>query len=275
MVSEWAGRPKYLDVIRVRCKQWSCPFCSGVNGQLWKQYLLARLNGPDFEGRKWAFITLTANEMDHRRDPEDTIRNLQKTWKRMYDRLRRYNGKSFDYIRVFERHTKGAYGGFHLHVICDLGLCYERKKADFARVLEREGRAKKSGKKPRKRLVKERHPARWIKDACRACGGGFIADFRPLNGGSRRAINYVMKYTFKQIEIEIFPKHVRRIQASRFVGSPKKKTGSKIRQWRARAAIWASDFDVYERIFDRSIKRQVTLEEDFSDGQLYYPPEMK
>lgn len=161
-----------------------------------------------------------------------------------------------------------------MHVICDLARCFEEKKQAFSVVLEREKKARKTGQKPRKRLKREKHPARWIKDACRASGGGFIADFRPIGGGPHKAINYVLKYTFKQIEINIFPKHVRRIQASRNVGSPKRKGVSKIRSWRARSAIWASDFDIYERIFDISIKREVTIDDDFSNGEFYYPPEM-
>lgn len=275
MVSERAGSRKFLDVMRVRCKQWGCPYCSPVNGMLWKQYLLTRLNSPEFRGRKWAFITLTANENDHRRDPIDTIRNLQRVWKKMYDRLRTYNDGAFDYVRVFEKHTKGAFGGFHLHVICDLGECYERRKNEFGVVLLREERVKKNGKKPRKRLRKERHPARWIKDTCRECKGGFIADFRPLKGGTRQAIGYTLKYTFKQIEITEFPKHVRRIQASRRVGSPKRKGTSKIRKWTAKSAIWRSDFDVYDKIYDLSIKRHVTIEDDFSNDEFWYPPELK
>lgn len=274
MVSEWANKPKYLDVMRVRCKLWSCPYCSQMNASLWKRYLLGRLNNHVFGERHWAFITLTADGKYHKEGPKATIANLQATWKRMYDRLRRYNGKPFDYIRIFERHTKGVYKGFHLHVIADLGACYEAKKALFMDVLKRERTAKKLGLRPRKRLKRERHPARWIKDTCRECKGGFIADFRPIEGGNRRAVNYVTKYAVKQLELSDFPPRVRRIQASRAVGSPKTKGTSKLRKWRSRSGIYREDFNVYEQIIDISIKRQITLKDDFSDGELWYPPEL-
>lgn len=275
MVSEWLGKPQYLDVMRVRCKQWSCPYCCVINSQLWKQYLLKRLNNSEFRDRKWVLITLTADREEHKKSPVATLRNLQRVWQKMRHRLARWNGAAFDYLRVFERHTKGKYGGYHLHVIADIGVKFEAKKADFQAVLQREQRARKLGLKPRKRLKKEVSPQRWIKDNCKRCGGGFIADMRPLKGGSHRAIRYVTKYTLKQIDILEFVPHARRIQTSRAIGSPNKRrnTGNP-RRWRKRAAIWRADFDLYERIYDVSIKRHVTIEEDFSNGEHWYPPEM-
>jgi hypothetical protein len=275
MVSEWQGKPLYLDVMRVRCKQWSCPYCSVMNGKIWRSHLLTRLNSPEFEGAQWAMITLTADGKDHKKNPEATIRSLQKSWRKMRNRLLRYNGGFFSYVRVFERHTKGKYGGYHLHIIADLGRVYGERKAAFGLVLAREAKARKLGLRPRKRLLKERHPARWIKDACRATGGGYIADFRPLKGGTKQAIRYTTKYVVKQLELGVFPKFMPRIKGSRDVGSPKKKGGGKTRQWRPRAGIFIEDLKAYEKLFDVSTNHVINEDDDFSHGELWYPPEME
>lgn len=274
MVSQWQEK-KNLDLLHVRCKQWTCPYCAPVNARVWKNYILNRLAKEDFRGKDWCMLTITAHENAHKAGALYTLKNLQNGFKRLYHRLKRWNGGGFEYLRIFEKHTEGKYGGFHMHIIADLGATHSRKKVEFLHVLEREKRAKKQGKKPRKRLKKEIHPQRWLINNARACGMGYEADFKYIGNIAQRTASYMTKYISKQLDILEFPPHMRRVQSSRRFGSPKRKDGGNVRNWKAKAAIFREDLNSYEKIIDLTMKRIVTLEEDFSHGELWYPPELK
>lgn len=274
MVSQWKGDPKHLDLIHVRCKQWNCPYCAPVNSRIWRNYILTRLSRSDFRGRSWVLITITAHENAHKAGPLYTILNLQRGFRKMYHRLKRYNGGDFEYLRVFELHPNGKYKGFHMHIIAAMGDTYGAKKEEFAKVLERERRARKQGKKPRKRLKRERHPSRWIKDTCKTLGMGVQADIRQIGSVVQKTAAYMTKYISKQLEINEFPPRVRRIQASRRFGSPRVKDTGNVLDWRPKSAIFREDLQTYTRIVDLTLKRVVTLEDDFANGELWYPKDL-
>lgn len=274
MVSEHAQNSKVWDMVHVRCKQWTCPYCSKANAKLWKNHILTRLSNHEFSGLSWVLITITAHENAHKAGPIYTLKNLQRGWKKMYHRLKRWNGGPFEYVRIFEKHTDGKYGGYHMHIVASIGDAYGAHKIAFYQVLEREGRAKAQGKRPRKRLKREKHPTRWIRDTCRKLGMGFEADVTQIGSMPQKAAGYMTKYISKQLEILEFPPRMRRVQASRKLGTPYKKTGSKLRQWRAKSAIFKEDVMRLEKIIDVTTKHIISIEDDFSNGELWYPPEL-
>lgn len=274
MVTEKLGAPLHLDMVRVRCKQWSCPYCSQENARQWKNHLLTRLGRPEFWGRQWCLITITAASGAHKAGALYTLKNLQSGWKKLYHRLKRWNGGSFDYVRVFEKHTEGKYGGYHMHILADCGDAWVYHFTHIHKVLERESHAMMLGYRPRKRLKKEKSPERWIKDNCASCGMGNQADFSYVGKTAAGTARYATKYIAKQIDILEFPPRMRRIQASRGM-TLKKKNGSKIRLWRAKSAIYRDDLKKWGMIYDMTARHVISIEDDFSDGQAYYPPEMK
>lgn len=274
MVTEKLGAPLHLDMLRVRCKQWSCPYCSKENARQWKNHLLTRLGRPEFWARQWCLITITASGGANRAGALYTLKNLQRGWGRLYHRLKRWNGGAFDYVRVFERHTEGKYGGYHMHILADTGDAWVFWRTEIEKVYERELRALGLDLKPRKRLKKEKSPERWIKDNCASCGMGHQADFTYVGKTAANTARYTTKYLFKQDEIKEFPPRMRRIQASRGM-TLKKQGGSKIRAWRAKSAIYKDDLLRWTKIYDMTAKHIISIEDDFSSGQSYYPPELK
>jgi len=274
MVSDDMIPEGHLDLIYVRCKMWSCPVCAIANARAWKNHVLTTL-AYRMKGLSWVFCTITASGNANKAGPLYTLKNLQRGWNLLRFKMRRWNGnKTFEYFRVFEKHTKGKYGGFHMHMICALGETFGLKKDLFAQVLAREGRARKLGVKPRKRLKKEKHPTRWLKDAAKSSGLGEQTDFQQIGGETQKVASYMAKYTFKQLDILEFPKYMRRIQTSRKFGSPNTKRNKEGRLWRPKSAIFKDDLRKYSQIRDLTMKHIVT-EEDFEGGKLWYPASLK
>ena len=274
MVAEHVTNARHIDMVRVRCKQWSCEYCSQENARQWKNHLLTRIGRPDFWLRQWCLITITASGEANRKGPIYTLKNLQRGWSKLYHRLKRWNGSPFDYVRVFEKHTDGKYGGYHMHILADVGDAWVYHFTNINRVLDREAHAMGLGLKPRKRLKKEKSPERWIKDNCATCGMGNQADFSYVGKTAAGTARYATKYIGKQLEILEFPPRMRRIQASRGM-TLKKQSGSKIRQWRAKSAIYRDDLTRFDKIYDMTARHIVNIEDDFSSGQPYYPPELR
>lgn len=274
MVSDDERGRNNLDMIHVRCKQWSCPVCSKANARLWKNHVLTTL-AIRLRGLSWVFCTVTASGGANKAGPFYTLKNLQRGWNLLRFKMRRWNGNvTFEYFRVFEKHTEGKFGGFHMHMICALGDMYGEKKELFSKVLDREHRARKLGLKPRKRLKKEKHPTRWLKDAAKSSGLGHQTDFQQIGSTTQKVAGYMVKYTFKQLEINEFPKHMRRIQTSRKFGSPTTKRNKQGRLWRPKSGIFLEDLRRYEQIRDLTMRKLVTID-DFADGNLWYPKELK
>lgn len=274
MIAEHATNDRHIDMVRVRCKQWSCPYCSQENARQWKNHLLTRIGRPDFWGKQWCLITITASGNANKAGAIYTLKNLQRGWSKLYHRLKRWNGGAFEYIRVFEKHTEGKYGGYHMHILADVGDAWVYHFTNIHKVLEREAHAMGLGLNPRKRLKKEKSPERWIKDNCASCGMGNQADISFVGKTAAGTARYATKYISKQLEILEFPPRMRRIQASR--GMTLKKTGgSKIRSWRAKSAIYRDDLTRFDKIYDMTARHVVNIEDDFSNGQPYYPPELR
>jgi len=273
MIAQHITNARHIDMVRVRCRQWSCEYCALENARQWKNHLLTRLGRPDFWGKMWCLITITASGEANKKGPLQTLKNLQRGWSKLYHRLKRWNGAAFDYVRVFEKHTEGKYGGYHMHILADVGDSWIYRFTAINAVLDREAHAMGLGLRPRKRLKKEKSPDRWLKDNCAQCGMGHQADFSFVGKTASGTARYATKYIGKQLEILEFPPRMRRIQGSRGM-TLKKNNCSKIRQWRAKSAIYREDLTRYDKIYDMTARHIVSLEDDFSHGQSYYPPEM-
>lgn len=166
-----SGNDLYL--LRGSCGSWGCPSCGARNGKQWLARMLNHMNINKGSGH-WYFLTITAHE--NMRGQTQSIKNIRKGWKKLYNRMRYKYGIS-EYVKVWEFHTDGS---FHLHVLI----------------------RKKIGKK-------------WLKNNSRQCGMGYMCDStRSKNPG--QVAGYVAKYLIKSFEnFERYEKGMRRIEASR------------------------------------------------------------
>lgn len=248
-------RMGYVTLVRISCKQWGCPCCAQKNARNWRAYLLDAFN-KRFGHEKWCFLTITANKGAHKHSPEMTIRNLQQVWKKLYDSMLRRYGKGLEYVRVFEQHKKGT---FHMHILINIGAQYDEKGFII--------------RKPKDEF---NHPdCRWLKDTCKKLGGGEIAHIRRVWDDVAKTANvglvvgYILKYMGKSMASFKFPKHQRRVQTSRKVGSPA--TNAKgVGTWEHKREIGISYLkEVKKRIVDMTTG-EVLTERSF-DGESYYP----
>lgn len=124
---------------------------------------------------RWYFVTITAHPKWHT-SPEASVKNIRQGWKKLYNRLRRKYGVS-EYVKVWEFHKDGT---FHLHL-----------------------------------LIGRKVGQRWLKDNSVGCGMGYIAhESRVKNAG--QVAGYAAKYLLKSFDFaHLYPKGMRRIEASR------------------------------------------------------------
>lgn len=248
-------KPGYVTLIRIRCEMWSCPDCGAINAQRWRAYLLKRFNQTGMREKSWVFATITAHRDAHKAGAIETLKNLQIAWKRLYDRLLRRYGK-FEYVRVFEQHKSGRY---HMHFLMDIGEHYDRH--DF--------------------LIKDpldefRHPeCKWLRSTMAQLKAGWRVHMRRVWEAKTRTANvglvvgYIMKYMSKNVSLMEFPKHQRRIQTSRNIGSPN--TDAKGRgTWEHAREISKDVLRRGEKWVDASTG-EVLTDASF-EGEHYYPP---
>lgn len=249
-------RQGFITLVRVQCKQWGCPCCAQKNARNWRAYLLDTFN-KRFGHEAWCFMTITAHRNAHKHSSEATIKNLQQVWKRLYDRLRRFYGKRLEYVRIFERHASGR---FHMHILVNTGLEYD-----------------KCGFVIKGKLDEFRHPHnRWLRVACAELGGGWRCHIRRVWDDQKRSSNvglvvgYILKYMGKDMASFAFPKHQRRIQTSRHIGSPA--TNAKgFGVWQHHREISLSFlYAAPKKIVDMTTG-EILTERSF-EGEGYYPP---
>lgn len=254
MISE-DFRPGYTSLVRISCKQWECPQCGPQNALQWRAYMLDRFNKA-FGHEKWCFITITASGAAHRQGAEKTLRDLQKGWKRLYDRMRRHYDKKIEYIRVFEKHKSGRY---HMHALVNVGAEYDKHEF-IAENLRREFR----------------HPENiWLKKACVALGLGWRCHIKRVWDDVKKTENvglvvgYILKYMGKDMAFTGFPKHQRRVQTSRAIGSPQTaKTGRGT--WTHLRELPITALAGYKKLIDISTGEILTPMS--FEGEHYYPP---
>lgn len=168
---------KVRRIIKARCKQWTCPYCSEINAIGAYVRILNGLNELQSKGNKLNFVTLTSHEKI--RDFEQGYRIWQSAWRRLQERLRRRlknSDSDCQFVYLFEAQKKGA---FHVHMLVTGDL-----------------------------------QTRWWKDNARECGLGYQAKSEHVNNAGLAA-SYVVKYIAKNIGLEISVPRLRRINFSR------------------------------------------------------------
>lgn len=246
---------KTLLVGRMRCKQWSCDYCSQKNRQIWRAHLLDyAVKNPAL----WSFLTITATGGAHRRHV--SLENITENFDKLMKRLKRAWG-NFEYVRVYERHQSGE---FHAHLLITVmpSDAYDKK-------------AYRHDKKRGKSVYRGTH-YKTLKMACFECGMGFMVDYTPLVDLTQNtaflphhAVGYVTKYLTKSIGGEM-PKGTRRIQTSRAISTPKDEP---VNTWRIKSGIYLDDVMKYETVIDLSTGYTVTSD-DFLDGKHIYPSDL-
>lgn len=228
-----------IKVLRTRCKMWSCEHCAKTNRNQWREHLMNYILR---EPIGWTFITLTCSPTSHKN--KTTLENARKAWDTCYQALYRYNGrKTFDYVRVFEKHESGQ---IHVHAIV-------RVRMDSNNV-----------KNAKNALLAPKF-TRYLKDLGAAKWGAYIAHAVNLETDTGFVVLYVTKYMTKQAQNFITTKHVRRIQTSKSIGSPKFTSQE---EWLLIDRLTTYDLATHD-IYDVNLKRHLTRA-DFADGQ--YPP---
>lgn len=248
-------RQGYITLVRISCKQWGCPCCAHKNARNWRAYLLDTFN-KKFGHEAWCFLTITAHKNAHKHSAEATILNLQQVWKKLYDRLLRRFGKGLQYVRIFEKHKSGR---FHMHLLLNIGKQYDAQEFQI-----------------KTKLDEFRHPVcKWLKSACVSVGGGWRVHVKRVWDDTAKTANvglvvgYILKYMGKDMANFKFPKHQRRIQTSRKVGSPA--TNAKGQgTWEHKRKIGISYLlEVKKRIVDMTTG-EVLTDRSF-EGESYYP----
>lgn len=194
-------------MVRMRCKQWTCEYCSRINSRQWQMHLKKHIP----RGKRWSFLTITAPAWAH--DAGVTASILSTSWDSLMKRLRRAWGR-FSYVRVYEAHESGE---IHAHMLASVWSDDYDCDASF----------NESGQY-RGTLYKD------LKGACVGVGLGYICDIRPVRTpnnssdivalscaiddpgvsvGTNHVVAYVTKYMTKATRP--LPAHCRRIQTSR------------------------------------------------------------
>jgi len=246
----------YRTVVRLSCKMWACPYCGPRNAVNWRAYLLDRFN-KTFGHEEWCFYTITAHKNAHV-TPRLSLLNLQQVWGKLYHRLkRRFKNVDLQYLRVFETHASGR---FHMHILLNVGHAYDGHEFLI-----------------RSKLDEFRHPeCKWLRVAVSQLGGGWRCHIRRVWDDSARTANvglvvgYVLKYISKQMVDMDFPKHQRRIQTSRKIGSPATNASGRGTWIHAREIPLSMVKGAKKPVVDMSTG-EVLTELSF-EGEHYYPP---
>jgi len=231
--------PGTVIMSRVRCKMWSCPFCCKQNRADWLNFLSGKLQRVS---SNWWFVTLTAHEYD--RSAAGSLKNLRKGIDNVMKRVRRVWDK-VNYVRVFEKHKKGAY---HAHLIVSeitnrVRRWVNRNKTVSTVACPDDFQGKTWGVQT------------WFRRACRACKMGYMVTVRRLDS-DQQAVRYVVKYMTKDAQ-QFYAKGLHRIQTSTGIGSPvKKKRGG----WTAAKYVWTSDMPEGANLVDLNTKEVIPYE---------------
>lgn len=253
LVTSTDAKPGRLTVARVRCKQWSCDFCAKRNLAAWRAHL-GKTFSRKFPDTKWCFMTITLPPHMHGRDDKG-VPELQRIWKRLYDKLRRKYDEKISYVYFYEQHKSGT---FHIHALISLGATYDLSPLLYV------------FKEPHKY-----HPMhRWLKDTNASLRGGHQTDIRRVYGrdgssDASAAVMYALAYFAKMKTWDGFKKHARRIGVSQDIGGLPKAQKT-LYKWEVRQYLTLADLARHGTIHDTSIGRDIGRG-DFSYG--FYPPE--
>lgn len=159
-------------IFQARCKRWDCPYCAAKNAAFWTARAVHGSKELAQMGYELAFVTVTSRP---RLSPEQSIEIFTQSWPKLRDRIKRVNGKKYEFFLVPEKHKSGV---LHAHMITT---------AVFSK--------------------------RWVKDNAYASGLGYIADRQRLEK-PEAAGGYVSKYLVKSLPGDAWPKGFRRVRTS-------------------------------------------------------------
>jgi hypothetical protein len=242
---------------RIRCKQWTCGYCAGVNRSQWRAVLIKYLRE---DLREWSFLTITVPQYIHNsRGNEDQKTKLSalfinKYWNSLLTAMKRKYGK-FDFVRVIERHKTGV---LHLHI-----LLSARSDA----ILKYRNEEDKEGYWYSETMHRILCPTREDQDKKRKNRKtwGYIHDWRNIDT-KHKSIMYVTKYMTKRDQIfeEIAKeRRLRVIQTSRAIKFQPEKSPH---EWTMKSAIYEDDL-TEKTWLDMNQNREITRE----DLKPYYP----
>lgn len=243
------GKSGELWMTRGRCGLWSCGHCAYINKVLWIRKIVrgcGRINR-----KYWWFLTLTASSKAHY--DNNTLANLQKAWKRLYDRMRRkFKAYTPAYVWVFEPHQTGR---LHIHAI----ISFNARSGNLKRgALDIKGN--------------DIQVTRWFKDNMAALGAGYQASCKPVDRTmslAQRAF-YIGKYMTKRNQAPF-----EGIARFRFVHTSQHFSKLDVKddkKWFIWSAIAKDDLKCYPRIKDLNRNKYLS-DADFEHNDLY-PPEL-
>lgn len=250
-------------MVRVRCKQWKCPYCASVNQKMWRAFLFKRIGEIGEDG--WFFITITAHKKAQKSGKREIIAkyslmNLQEGLNRAFKRFKRQFG-NFSYVRVYEQHKSGA---FHAHIIARLGELPERLYKHKVR-----GKTAYSQEEPEGKHTKILI-ATYFKNTCVECGMGYIVDVKRISDiNAGKILSYVLKYMTKNALGSDEFSGIRRIQTSQDFGKNTPERGDL--DWLRSEFIDIGDLRFFT-VYDLNEKRQI--EPDDFDENGHYPPDI-
>lgn len=237
-------------LVRLRCKSWSCEFCSVGNRKRWQAFLLDVLPAIS---EVWSFHTLTLPAWLHNADFEaedKTIASLsliRGNWDKLMKRIKRQLG-SVEYFRCFEMHQSGV---LHVHLLLS------------HHIPEDELHTVKKGKPSQYTYW------RWLKDNAPECGFGFMTSSENLQEATQ-AVGYTTKYMTKEdlFYSDMLSKYrIRRFQSSQGIGS-QEAWGKSEDFWEMRTFI-DEDMIKEQDFYDLNLKRDITRHMTGSQGE--YP----
>ena len=127
------------------------------------------------------------------------------------------------------------------------------------------------------KLDEFRHPDnRWLRVACSQLGGGWRCHIKRVWDDQKRSSNiglvvgYILKYMGKDMASFEFPKHQRRIQTSRKVGSPAS-AAKGVGTWQHKREIGLDYLKTAEKRIVDMTTGEIINERSF-EGEAYYPP---
>lgn len=243
--------PKEAIFTRLRCKQWSCPFCAKKNASIWRAFLAEKLPAVSQE---WYLVTFTAHR--NTRGKQSSLRNIRGNIDTLFKRVKRVFGK-VSYVRTFERHPSSQ--AIHAHFIVS-GLspyialgCSAKLRPMAIACTTRKGRNGAWSVKT------------WFKINAQDVGIGMIADVRLIEGDVTRAIWYVTKYLTKEQQ-DLDVKGLRHVQTTRDIGSPKADKGL---EWHTAAYIVPHMFAPNAQIEDLNTGK--VIDNSYWEVHNFYP----
>lgn len=236
---------------RLRCKQWSCPYCAAKNQAIWRAFLYDKMPGV---ADNWWFVTLTAHS--RMRSQDASYKNLQRGIDVIMKRIRRVFGQ-VDYVRVFEKHPTSD--ALHAHLVCSnlspfvVPGCHKNLQSGYLAVLERDSHTGVWSIRT------------WLKKTAQECQIGYQADVQRLE--NNYAVTYATKYLTKASQ-EIDIKGLRHVQTTRNIGSP---SGESDRIWQVGDFVTARDFKAGETLID--LQSGEAIPSEYWSTFDVYPPE--